>query len=496
MNLASLIDAHPAGDVALLSRRGVVTYGELREQVAGLRGGLAGLGLRPGDRVAIVCANNPWFVVSYLAVLSLGGVAVPLNPRSPSPELAAQLAVSTPRAAVVGPTGRAAFAGMARPAAPGLEHVVAPAGVELPGALVLEELRAADPVPVADRDPSDVAVLASTAGTSGLAKAAMLTHGNLRANLEQMQLLEERRIRSDDVSLAALPMFHIYGLNVVLGLSLAAGGAAVLVERFDAATTLESIVEAGCTVVAGAPPMWRAWAELPDAPADALARVRLAGTGAAKLPEEVRAAVAERFGVALTEGYGLTEASPVVTTAAASTTAPAGSIGRPLPGVELRLVDGDEDALLGDPGEIWVRGPNVFPGYWDDPDATAATLTADGWLRTGDVAVADEDGNLVLVDRLRDIVIVSGFNVFPAEVERALIDHPGVADVAVVGVEDHDTGEALKAWVVPAPGHVIEEDELIAFCGERVAPYKCPRTVVLTDELPQGVTGKVLRRAL
>ena len=204
----------------------------------------------------------------------------------------------------------------------------------------------------------------------------------------------------------------------------------------------------------------------------------------------------ERFGVAIAEGYGLTEASPTVTSSVGGELHD-GSIGRPIPGVEIRLVDAEgEDAFLGDPGEIWVRGPNVFAGYWNDEAATRLALTEDGWLRTGDIAVADDHGNLRIVDRAKDLIIVSGFNVYPAEVEEALLEHPGVEAVAVVGVEHPHTWEAVKAYVVVGAGQHVDEETLIEFCATRIARYKCPSKILFVEEIPQGLAGKVLRRHL
>ena len=494
MNLARIVEDHPDDAVALINRGTSTTYGALGAPVDAVRGGLAELGLEPGDRVAIVAANNPYFVVSYLAILGRGCIAVPLNPTSPPAELARQLAVVDAKALFVGPPAVESVRSLDRSATPELQHLVSPPGAQLEGATPLESLLGSTPVPVADRSPSDVAVLIFTAGTAGAPKAAMLTHGSLRANIDQVQSLPERRIRPDDVFFGVLPLFHIFGLNVVLGIGLAAGATILLVERFDPVSALTSIGDHGVTVVAGAPPMWTAWATMREAPADAFAGVRLATSGASKLPEETAAAMQRRFGVVIAEGYGLTEASPVVTT---SVDGPkAGSIGKPVPGVEVRLVEDGEDVLLGDAGEIWVRGPNVFAGYWGDPDATAAALTPDGWLRTGDVAVADDDGNLWIVDRSKDLIIVSGFNVYPAEVEEVLLEHPGIAAAAVVGVDSPYSGEAVKAYVVPEPGVALEEDEVSDFCATRLARYKCPTKVMFVDELPQGLGGKVLRRQL
>jgi long-chain acyl-CoA synthetase len=379
-----------------------------------------------------------------------------------------------------------------------VEHVVVPEGVELAAATPLDKFLASGAsAPLVDRDPDDLAVLIFTAGTGGAPKAAMLSHGNLLANLEQMQAHPGRALTPADVSLGVLPMFHIFGLNVLFGLSLYAGASVVLVERFDPASALDSIRDHGITLVAGAPPMFQSWVNIEGVDPTDMATVRLAVSGAAPLPPEVGVAFETRYGRPIFQGYGLTEASPTVTSSVVGGLAKAASIGLPLPGVEVRLVDEEgEDALLGDAGEIWVRGPNVFAGYWNDREATARALTADGWLRTGDVAVADDDGYLYIVDRAKDLIIVSGFNVYPAEVEEAILDHPGVAAVAVVGVAHPHTGETVKAFVVQAPGHHLEEDQVIEFCAGRLARYKCPTKVTFLPELPMGLGGKLLRREL
>lgn len=494
MNLVSIVEDHPSDAVALISRRTTTTYGELREQVAGLRGGLVGLGLEPGDRVGILCANNWYFVVSYLSILGAGMVAVPLNPLSPAPEVQRQLAAVGVRAVVVGPSGRPTMANLDRSTVPTLEHVIAAHGVELADSVDLDDLVGAAPSPVVERADDELAVLIFTSGTAGSPKAAMLSHGNLRSNFEQTD--RSTRERSDDIILGIVPLYHILGLNGVLGLALYAGAAILLIERFDPASALEAIQLNGATIVAGPPTMWSAWAGLDDAPADALATVRVAVSGASKLPIEVAARIKAKFGVQVWEGYGLTETAPVVATSV-GTNAPPGSIGVPVEGVELRLVDADgDDVLVGDAGEIWVRGPNVFQGYWEDADATSTALTPDGWLRTGDLAVVDDNGYLFLVNRAKDLVIVSGFNVYPAEVEGVLVEHDAVDACAVVGVPHPHTGEAVKAYVVPKADRAVDEDELIEWCRGRIARYKCPSKINFVDELPQGLTGKVLRREL
>jgi long-chain acyl-CoA synthetase len=496
MNLASIIEDHPADAAALISRGRTTTYGELREQVAGLRGGLIGLGLQPGDRVAIVMANNWYFVVSYLAVLGAGCVAVPVNPASPAPEITRELASIGARAVVAGSRGIATLARIDRTAIPSVEHVIASRSGELPGALLFEDGLASPAQPIVDRAEEDLAVLIFTSGTAGAPKAAMLTHGNLLANLRQCQDHPGRAQVADDVAFGVLPFFHIFGLNVVLGLSLLAGATTLAIERFDPQSGLEAIGNNGVTVISDAPTMWSAWAALPGAPATAFDGVRLATSGAARLDGEVRAALRTRFGLDVTEGYGLTEAAPVVSSGH-GLDAPGGSIGVPLPGLSVRLVDPDgQDSLVGDPGELWVRGPNVFPGYWDDPVATSSALTPDGWLRTGDVAVVDDDGFLFLVDRAKDLIIVSGFNVFPAEVEEVICAHPAVAEAAVVGVPHPHSGEAVKAYVVLEPGQHLDEDDIVAHCEAHLARYKCPQKVMFVDEIPHSATGKVLRKLL
>jgi long-chain acyl-CoA synthetase len=495
VNLVAVLDAHPDEEVALISRGRRTTYGELRRQTAELRHGLATLGVGPGDRVAIVVANNWYFAVGFLAVVGSGAVAVPLNPGSPPAELARQLATAGARVAIAGPGSRATAATL-DPVALGVEHLVLlePNGAE--GVTAFDDLFTGEVATVAERAATDLACLLFTAGTAGPPKAAMLTHGNLLANQEQMQHHPTRELRRSDVSLGVIPLHHVYGLNVVLLLSLRAGATVVLVERFDPASSLETIVNHRVSVVAGVPAMWRDWMALP-APADAFAGVRLALSGAAPLGASVAAAYRSRYGLTLSEGYGLTEASPTVTSSAVDAPVKDGSIGPPLPGIELRLVDEDGvDALAADPGEIWVRGPNVFAGYWEDEEATGAVLTGDGWLRTGDIAVADDEGWLYIVDRAKDVINVSGFNVYPAEVEHALAGHPGVAAVVVVGVAHPHSGETVKAYVVGVPGQALEEDDLIEFCATRLARYKCPTKVMFVDELPYGLTGKVLRRAL
>ncbi|MCA1830288.1 MAG: AMP-binding protein, partial [Actinobacteria bacterium] len=342
----------------------------------------------------------------------------------------------------------------------------------------------------------DLAALVYTSGTTGKPKGAMLSHGNLIANLDQISKIPRLAESGEDVVLVALPLFHIYALNAILGLTLRSGATAVLQERFDPVASLDAIERHRVTVLPGAPPMFIAWLSTPGVERRDLSSIRLAISGASGLPGPVLEEFERRLGIAIWEGYGLTESSPVLTSTAAGDRPKPGSIGKPLPGIELRLVDEqDNDVEEGDPGEIVVRGPNVFGGYWRQ-DAETQTARRGGWLHTGDVAYADDDGYLHIVDRKKDLVIVSGFNVYPREVEDVLYRHPKIADCAVVGVPHPYTGEAVKAVVVLKPGERATEEEIIDHCKRSLARFKCPQVVEFVAELPHTLTGKVLRRAL
>jgi long-chain acyl-CoA synthetase len=495
VNLAHIIDGHDAESIALIWRNRITTYGDLCEQVAAFRGGLAANGVGADDRVAIVVGNSPHFVVAYLATIGLGAAAVPLNPSSPGPELQSELAVVAPRAVVVDKFGATNWSHVDRAAVPSIDLVVMTESTGVVDDVVgFDDLLAAAPVEVVEVDDAHVAALMFTSGTAGSPRAAMLTHGNLRANLDQSRSAQGH-ISSDDVIYGVLPLFHIFGLNVVLGLGLCVGATIVLVQRFDPATAVQSIRDRGVTVIPGAPALWAAFAHFDELEADAFATVRLALSGASRLPISVARTMQERFGVEIREGYGLTEASPIVTTST-GVTPRFGSVGRALAGVEIRLVNLNGDALVGDVGEVWVRGDNVFVGYYGDPEATAEVVDADGWLHTGDMATTDDDGYLYLVDRSKDLIIVSGFNVYPAEVEEMLASHPGVSEAAVVGVAHPHTGEAVKAYVVSAPGSDVDEETLIEFSLDHLARYKCPSKVIFVDALPRNASGKLVRRNL
>jgi long-chain acyl-CoA synthetase len=504
LNLASLIDPHPATTRALSGTEGWLNWGDVRKWTRSAASGLTDLGVRKGDRIVVAWPTSMEFVVAYLAVLSTGAVVVPLNPDSPAAELERELNFVEPAVVICGGGCAETIAGLsASRGRSSLPKVVA-AGAgptdftswdQLLGSRAVGDPE--DGLEVVECSSTDAAVLIFTSGTSGSPRAAVLTHGNLIANLRQMLAVPGMMLGKDDVGLAAVPLFHVFGLNVVLGLTLATGAALVCEERFDPEASLHLVEDRGVTVVAGAPPMFADWAGLPDTHRKGFAGVRLLLSGAAALAPEVEQEFTEKFGLPIRQGYGLTEASPGVATSVGIDAPQRGSVGRPLPGLSMRLVDDSgEDALYDDPGEIWVRGPNVFAGYWHDETSTREVLDPDGWLHTGDVGVLDDAGELHVVDRLKDIIIVSGFNVIPAEVEQVLRGVDGVHEAVVVGRSDHRTGESVEAVVVKEPGTRVTEEQIIEFAGAHLAHYKVPASVRFVEDLPHGLTGKALRRVV
>jgi long-chain acyl-CoA synthetase len=500
MNLADLL-RETAGTFpdkpALIFHDRPITFSQLDERVDLTAAALAGLGVVKGDRVALLIGNVPEFATSMYGAMRAGAAVCPLNVMLTPEEMGYILADSGAKAAV---TELPTLPGLlsVRDRLADLQTILVVGGPPAPSRTIsLEEaLRSAGEPPAITIESSDLAVIAYTAGTTAAPKGAMLTHQSLLANLDQLSQVPDLAETHEDVAFLALPMFHIYALNVILGMTVKTGATAVMVERFEPEETLALIERHGVTVLFGAPPMFSALLALPDGPARALSGVRLAVSGAASLPAEVFEAFRDRFGVTIWEGYGLTECGPAVTSNAMGAEAKSGSIGLPLPGMEIRLVDEHgEDAEEDDPGELWVKGPNVFAGYWNRPEATAEVLEGE-WLKTGDVAYRDEDGYIHLVDRKKDLIIVSGFNVYPTEIEEAIERHPKVVEAAVVGAPDERTGEAVQAWVVPKEGQSLTGEEILDFLHGYLARFKQPRDIEIVDELPHHVTGKVLRRVL
>jgi long-chain acyl-CoA synthetase len=477
VNIASVIENHAADRVAIIDGDASISYGELRAWAAAIRQLLKDRGVGPDDRVAIPAGNEPAFVAAMLGALGVGARVIPMKPTNPLPELDRKLASIRPTIILVG-----------EDAAWMHDHAD---GITAPLVDLRDVPRAADAAPeIVDRSSDDIAIMMLTSGVSGNAKVAMLSHGNLAWAQAAVCENSPDGLHADDVALAVLPFSHIFGLNVILLASLRQGGQVVLERRFDVADSLALCQRHGITVLGGAPPMWRQWS-LVDPSTDAFASVRIAASGAAALPVEVFEAMRDRHGVLIEEGYGLTETSPIVTSSRGD--AKAGSVGRPADGIDVILVEDDGSPVdVGDAGEIVVRGPGVFQGYYDDEAATQDVLTPDGWFWTGDVGVLDEEGRLYIVDRLKDIIIVSGFNVYPAEVENVLLEHPDVRGAVVVGTIHLDTGEAVVAHV----SGDVDTEELDRHARANLSRYKCPTAYHLVDELPVAPTGKKIRREL
>ncbi len=494
-----------------------LTWAELEDEVARVATGLGEAGVVGGQRVLIALGNRLELVTAYLGALRAQAVAVPVNPTSTAGELARMVADSGSRLAVADattlPAVRAAVAEVTRARAgeqtdldPELVgralpvRVVAVDGHPADGELAWDVLRAGEPRPVPRLpDPEKLACLLYTSGTSGRPRAAMLTHRALLANLEQVAGVEPAMMHGDDVVLGVLPLFHVYGLNAVLGGVLFHRARLVLAERFDPQETLDLVEDEACSVLPLAPAVFGPWlaegAFTDEQLRERLGPVRLVLSGSAPLPPEVVERFTSRTGLAVHQGYGLTEAAPVVTSTLCSAVLQPGSVGAALPGIALRLVDELGGTPEGeDPGEIQVRGDNLFSGYWPDG---AGGPDAEGWWSTGDIGFLDASGDLFLVDRVKELVIVSGFNVYPIEVEDVVREVDGVTEVAVIGVADQETGEAVVAYV-RAPG--LDPDTVAAavraHCGERLARFKQPQRVEVVDELPLTVTGKVQKGRL
>lgn len=489
-----------------------VTWRELDEEVDRVATGLSALGLVAGHRVVIALPNRRELVTTYLGALRARAVAVPVNPRSATGELVRMVADCGARLVVADMS----TVTMVRSAVAGLEDALTGAD---------EELRARTPVPrivvvgapslprettyhdllteksrtvPAPEDAEALAVLLYTSGASGRPRAAMLSHRALVANVEQAAAVEPPMVTADDVVLGVLPLFHVYGLNAVLGQALRQRATLVVLDGFDVQRTLDVIAAHGVTVVPVAPPVLAYWKDVADLRAR-LGGVRMVLSGSAPLSPELVESFESRTGIPVHQGYGLTEAAPVVTSTLCSVRgAKRGSVGAALPGIRLKLVDEAGHTPEGeDAGQIHVAGDNLFSGYWPDG---ADGPAEDGWWATGDVGFLDSDGDLFLVDRLKDLVIVSGFNVYPIEVEEVIVELDAVAEAAVVGTADERTGESVVAYVTPTPASALSEAELVALvrehCAHRLARFKQPAVVHVVSELPKTGTGKVAKGRL
>jgi long-chain acyl-CoA synthetase len=511
--------------VALDFYGSTTTYTALGEQVAKAAEALRGLGVQRGDRVALVLPNCPQHVVAFYAVLRLGALVVEHNPLYTPEELQRQLADHGARVAIVWdksvpvvqqvmaqtqvetviavdlstalpllkriilrlpvPKARATRAAMTAPA-PGAiswERLVAEAG----------PLNPDFPRPVS----GDVALLQYTGGTTGIPKGAILTHRNLLANALQGRAWVPGLLDGEETIYAVLPLFHAYGLTLCLTFAMRIGATLVLFPRFDVDQVLEAMERRPATFLPAVPPIYQQLATAARKRGVPLTSVRFGISGAMALPPETVDLWEEVSGGLLVEGYGMTESSPVALGNPVSQARRPGTVGVPFPSTEMRVVDPEDashDRAVGEAGELLIRGPQVFAGYWQQPEESKAVLLPDGWLRTGDIVVVDEDGYVSIVDRIKELIITGGFNVYPSEVEAALRKVQGVRDAAAVGLPLETGGEEVVAAVVPEDGYEIDPEVVRKACRELLAAYKVPRRVVVVDELPRSLIGKILHR--
>jgi acyl-CoA synthetase (AMP-forming)/AMP-acid ligase II len=464
-----------------------LVYSELVRAVGSLAAGLRARGFGAGDVLALCAPNVPEYPVVFHAVAALGGVVTTVNPAYTAHEIGFQLRNAGARIAVAAPP----FADRAREA--GAEEVL------VLGEPSFDDLLRADPnaAPPDDGRPGDLVALPYSSGTTGLPKGVMLTHRNVVANL--CQIRQVQTLTEDDTLIGVLPFFHIYGMTVIMNQALRMGATVVTMPRFDLEQYLELAERHRVTKAHLVPPIVLALTKDPRVEGHDLSSLEWINSGAAPLGAEVAEACAARLGCTVVQGYGLTETSPVTHAVPVERAENRpGSIGPPIPSTECRVVDlaSGDDLAPEEDGEVLIRGPQVMRGYLGDDDATARTLDEDGWLHTGDIGHADEDGWFYLVDRLKELIKYKGFQVAPAELEAVLLEHPAVADAAVIASPDEEAGEVPKAFVVAAPGADVDRDEVMEFVAARVASYKQLRRVELTDEIPKSPSGKVLRRVL
>ena len=491
-NLSSLLEeaaASHADHPAIRMDQLVLTYAQLRDAAGRMGALLASLGVEPGDRVGLMLPNVPAFPVAFYGAEAAGAIVVPMNPLLKEREVSYYLGDSGAKVLLAWHD----FAGeAAKGAADAGAQMLA---VETPAAADLLEGVSAPQgtAPGAGRHGDDDAVILYTSGTTGRPKGAELTHAGLTTNAT----VTARNLISGtpaDVIMGCLPLFHVFGLTCGLNATVAVAGTLTLLPRFDPARALDIIQRDGVTIFEGVPTMYAAMLHLPDADPAKTATLRVCVSGGASLPVEILRGFEQRFGCIILEGYGLSETSPVASFNHPDKVRKPGSIGTPIEGVEMRLIDDEWSTVpAGEIGEIAISGHNVMRGYWDKPEATAEAMR-DGWFRTGDMARVDEDGYYYIVDRKKDLIIRGGYNVYPREIEEVLHEHPAVAEVAVIGISHPDLGEEVGAAVALKPGASATPEELRSFARDRVAAYKYPRYVWLVDSLPKGPTGKIMRR--
>src|SRR5271166_2927517 len=464
----------------------VLSYSQLRDAAGRAASLLSSLGVAPGDRVGVMLPNVPAFPIAFYGALAAGAVVVPMNPLLKNREVAYYLGDSG--AKVVFAWHQAAGEATKGAAATGAQVLE----VDEPDLHAL--LAGLAPAPsMADQAGDDDAVILYTSGTTGTPKGAELTHANLTRNAE-LAAATMLNVRPGDVTMGCLPLFHVFGLTCGLNATIVGGGTLTLLPRFDAGKALEIIGRDQVTIFEGVPTMYAAMLHHPAHATADTSSLRTCMSGGAAMPVEVMRGFEQTFGCMILEGYGLSETSPVASFNHPDRVRKPGSIGTPVEGVEMRVVDLDgREVPGGEVGEITIRGHNVMKGYWRKPEATAEAIP-DGWFRTGDLAKVDEDGYFFIVGRKKDLIIRGGYNVYPREIEEALHEHQAVAEVAVIGIPHTELGEEIGAAVTLKPGATATPADLRAFARERVAAYKYPRHVWFVRELPKGPTGKILHR--
>lgn len=482
-----------------------LTYAELDQMVSQTSGYLRSLGVQPGDRVALQLTKSLEFILLHLASVRLGAITLPLNLAYPPEEIEYFLSDSSAKLFFTLESSREKIQSIL-PRLPELQNCIFldPAEPEKSQSLITDYRVPggfATPLPLTapgystSVDPQETAVIIYTSGTTGRPKGAEITHANLLSNLEALH--KAWGWTPEDVLLHVLPIFHVHGLFVALHGALHAGATTLLMREFDAQKTLQMLVGGQCTVFMAVPTIHQRLLDVPAPGRFDLSHIRLITSGSDRLPDEVFTNFQRTFGYTLLERYGMTETGMNCSNPLNGERR-LGSVGLPLSGVQVRVVNPENDNSLpdGEIGEVQLRGPNVFKGYWKQPQKTAESFTSDGWFRTGDLGFREPDGYLTLCGRSKDLIISGGLNIYPPEVERVLAEHPAVAACAVIGCPDREWGERVTAVIVKNHGAAVSSADLIAYCREHLAPYKSPKSFFFRDELPRNAMGKVQKAEL
>lgn len=479
-----------------------LTYAELDQLVNRAAGYLQSLKLQPGDRVALQLSKCMEFILLHLAVVRLGAISLPLNLAYPPDELKYFLEDSGAKLFFALESAKEKIQSIL-PELPDLQQCIfldpsKPQEFQLRITNYQPFDKAQGKSPISNSQISNLsstAVIIYTSGTTGRPKGAEITHGNLISNLQSLH--EAWGWQAGDILLHVLPIFHVHGLFVALHGALHAGATTLLMRDFDARKTLQTLVDRRCTVFMAVPTIHNRLLDVPDAKSFDLTHLRLITSGSDRLPDEVFTGFQEIFGRTLLERYGMTETGMNCSNPLHGERR-IGSVGLPLPGVDVRIVNSETEAVLpiGEIGDVQLRGPNVFKGYWNQPGKTSASFSADGWFKTGDLGYLEADGYLTLCGRSKDLIISGGLNIYPPEVERVLADHPAVAACAVIGCPDKEWGEKVTAVVVLEKTESVSGEELMRFCREKLAPYKSPKSVVFKNDLPRNAMGKIQKGEL